>query len=123
MMFLLIISPTISSETSFFALLLGQLLTSAPGLEIDGKIGIRQNVCSQESFREKYLPNSLIEVGLRCMLKGADEVTCELKGWHLHSDEERNIGSLVCIFENDSRQKRSSGENTKRAISKNCGPV
>lgn len=84
-MFLLIIFPTVSSETSFLASPPGHL-TSVPGLRVDCRTGGRQNVCSQESFREEYLPNSLAEVGLRRALKGTDEVTREFKGWHLHSD-------------------------------------
>lgn len=75
-----------SSKTSFLASPPGHLLTSAPALRVDCRTEVRQNVCSQESLREKYLPNSLTEVGLRRTLKGADEVTREFKGWQLHSD-------------------------------------
>lgn len=110
-----------SSKTSFLASPPGHLLTSAPALGVDCRTEVRQNVCSQESLREKYLPNSLAEVGLRRTLKGADEVTREFKGWQLHSDRKAKEPPWFLSLKLAAGMQQSlSGGSTKGAIPKNA---
>jgi hypothetical protein len=66
-------------------------ILSIPGLEGDCRAGIRQNLCFQESFREKASAKFIETSRLRCMLiGGANKMACEFRGVELVLTREVN---------------------------------